>query len=370
MKIETRPDTTCVASAAALERIGATSVAVLMGGGSSEREVSLWSGAAVLGALRAAPETGERRGPARVHAVELAPDGRWIVEGRAQSALEALDRLGGDCLYFLALHGGKGEDGTIQGLLEALGRAHTGSGVEASALCMNKQATRLVLREAGVSVARGRLVLPGEWRARRSAVLEELARLSTSGYSVKPNRGGSSVATALLDGPELLAPSVEAVFATGDDALVEQRIRGAESTCGVLGNRGAALRALPPVEIVPKAGRFFDYEEKYSKSGAEEHCPPRSLEPHTVERIRELACRAYGAAGCDGYARIDFMIPRANDGAVGEPVALEINTLPGMTARSLLPLAAGTEGLSFRRLCLEILGLALDRAAARAGWDA
>lgn len=338
-------------------------VAVLMGGTSSEREVSLRSGDAVARAL-AEPDAGTS-GPVRVRRVELASDGRWIVDGRADGALEALRALPASTVFFLALHGGRGEDGTVQGLLDALGRVHTGSGVEASALCMNKHLTRLALADAGVRVARGRLVTPAEWRSRREALLVEFSRLSTTGFSVKPNRGGSSVATSLLDQPEGLASAIETVLATHDDALVEERILGAESTCGVLGNRGGELRALTPVEIVPKSGRFFDYQEKYSDGGAQEFCPPRSFHPNTIARLRALAARAHAAAGCDGYSRVDFMIPRDASGTEGEPVALEINTLPGMTARSLLPLAAGVEGLSFRALCVEFIALALERAAAR-----
>jgi D-alanine-D-alanine ligase len=225
---------------------------------------------------------------------------------------------------------------------------------------MDKHATRLVLRDAGVSVAAGRRIQAHAWRTRSAELLAEVSALSTRGYSVKPNRGGSSVATFLLDGPAELERSIEAVLATGDDALVEQRIHGGETTCGVLGNARGELVALPPVEIVPKDGRFFDYQEKYSAGGAAEHCPPKSFSPETCARIQARALQAFRAAGCDGYARIDFMIPRDDAGRAGEPVALEINTLPGMTARSLLPLAANAAGLSFRALCLEILALALE----------
>lgn len=349
--------------AAVRARIAACDVVVLMGGASSEREVSLWSGAAVARALAAEPEPGEARGPARVHAIEITDDGAWNFGGRRASAAELVRELGPRSVYFLALHGGAGEDGTWQGCLSALGACHTGSGVGASALCMDKHATRLVLREAGVHVAAGRRVQAQEWRARRAELVSELAALSTRGYSVKPNRGGSSVATFLLDGPAELERSIDTVLATGDDALIEQRIHGGETTCGVLGNARGELVALPPVEIVPKAGRFFDYQEKYSAGGAAEHCPPVSFSPATVALVRERALQAFRAAGCDGYARIDFMIPRDEAGREGEPVALEINTLPGMTARSLLPLAARTAGLSFRVLCLEILALALARSA-------
>jgi D-alanine-D-alanine ligase len=112
---------------------------------------------------------------------------------------------------------------------------------------------------------------------------------------------------------------------------------------------------------VPKAGRFFDYEEKYSASGADEHCPPITIGAATCARVQEIGLRAFRAAGCEGYARVDFMIPRARGTADGEPIVLEINTLPGMTARSLLPRAAAEAGIGYRELCLEILRLAVER---------
>ena len=132
-------------------------------------------------------------------------------------------------------------------------------------------------------------------------------------------------------------------------------------TVPVLGEPDGGVRALTPVEIVPKAGRFFDYEEKYSAGGATEHCPPKSLDDATCAILRELGERAHEAAGCEGYSRVDFIVPQLEDGRQGPPVALEINTLPGMTSRSLLPMSAAHAGLSFRALCLRLLELALQR---------
>jgi len=329
--------------------LSTSTVAVLLGGRSGERDVSLKSGAAVLRAL-----TGDAL--ARVVALELEPDGRWQLEGRSLTALEALAALPRGTLVFLALHGGEGEDGTIQGLLQTQGFVHTGSGVGASALCMHKQHTRAVLAASGLRVARGRLVHHHEWSAGRARLLPELAALSTTGFVVKPNRGGSSVDTFVLDGAEGLEARIARVLESGDQALVEERLQGIETTCAVLGNASGELRALPPVEIVPKPGRFFDYEEKYSAAGAQEFCPPRSIPDATAQQLCELALRAHRAAGCDGYSRTDFFVPPE-----GEPVVLEINTLPGLTDRSLLPLSASVAGLAFPELCLELLALALER---------
>jgi D-alanine-D-alanine ligase len=343
--------------------LAACEVVVLYGGRSSEREVSLLSGAAVLAALaqRALPEG--LRGPAHTFAVEIESSGAWCVDGERLTPAAALERLPRGAVFFLALHGGEGEDGSIQGLLATQDRTHTGSGVRASALCMNKHATKHVLAAAGIEVARGRLVHPREWSRERVRVQGELCVFGEAGWSVKPNFGGSSVATFLIHDEHELGPAIERVFATGDLALVEARLSGSETTCGVLGNERGELLALTPVEIVPKQGRFFDYEEKYSASGADEFCPPRSLSAASTARLRELAERAHRVAGCDGYSRTDFFVRRDGQGRECEPVALEINTLPGLTARSLLPKAAAALGWSLRDLCLEILAFAIERRA-------
>ncbi len=340
-------------------RLRDRAVAVLHGGRSSEREVSLKSGTAVLAALR---DQGDGAGPADVIEVEILADGAWRLNGEPHAPEEALTRLPRDVVFFLALHGGEGENGTIQGLLASTGRAHTGTGVAGSALCMKKSWTRAVLAQAGVAVAPGRTVDPPEWGRDRARLARELRALSRTGWAVKPDSGGSSVATFVLEPDADLERAVDAVLATGDRALVEARVRGIECTVPVLGDPAGGVRALMPVEIVPKAGRFFDYEEKYSAGGATEHCPPCSIDAATCAVLRELGERAHAAAGCEGYSRVDFIVPQTQDGRLAPPVALEINTLPGMTSRSLLPLAAAHEGLSFRALCLRILELACQRA--------
>jgi D-alanine-D-alanine ligase len=347
--------------ARASDRVARANVVVLMGGRSSEREVSLRSGAAVAAALGAPADANDRRGPAVVTRIEIDADGRWCLDGERVEAGVAIAKLGPDTFYFLALHGGQGENGTLQGLLEAHDRYYTGSGVEASALCMNKHATRLVLQAAGLSVAPAHLVTSLRWRVARAAELSAIAQFGASGVSVKPNRGGSSVSTFLVEHAGEIPNAIERVLATGDSALVEAWVRGTEATCAVLGNASGELRALPPVEIVPRGDRFFDYEQKYSDQGADEYCPPRGLSAATTARLAALSSLAHHAADCDGYSRTDFIVPRGADGAELEPVVLEINTLPGMTARSLLPRSAATAGHSLRELCLEILELALRR---------
>lgn len=352
------------AARASLAELARRDVAVLSGGTSSEREVSTWTGAAILRGLRSPRGDEEPAGPRAVHAVEIDADGRWRVGDERLAPGAALERFGPRCVWFLALHGGAGENGTIQGLLASHGLAHTGSGVRASAVCMDKHLTRLVLADAGVRVARGRAIDARAWRERRGELASELRDLAARGACVKPVHGGSSVATFLLADARELESAIERVLATGDDALIEERVRGIETTCGVLGNAVGELRALTPVEIVPKDGRFFDFQQKYDAQGADEFCPPRIVTADACAAIRDDALRAFRAAGCAGYARIDFIVPRDDAGAFGRPVALEINTLPGMTDRSLLPQAARVDGLSFRALCLELLALALEPGAA------
>jgi D-alanine-D-alanine ligase len=344
--------------------VARATVAVLCGGRSSERAVSLVSGAAVLAALRERAGASDFRGPARCVGIEIEPSGAWSVEGERCAPASAIASLPGDALFFVGLHGGEGENGAVQGLLETCSRRFTGSGVGASALCMDKHATRLVLADAGLTVSPARVVDAPRWNGGRAEVLRDLAALSPDGWAVKPNCGGSSVATSLVLRAEDLPRAVERALATGDRALVERRIRGIEATCAVLGNAGGELRALTPVEIVPHAGRFFDWEEKYSARGAAEHCPPENLSTGICAHLRDLAIRAHRAAGCDGYSRTDFIVPEGPAGA-REPVLLEINTLPGLTPRSLLPKSAATDGLAFRDLCLEILALAVERQARR-----
>ena len=344
-------------------RLRAAEVAVLMGGVSGEREISLRSGASIARALR---DGADGRGPARVHEVEIDADGAWRVEGKPLAPEVALARFPKACVWFLALHGGAGEDGTTQGFLSTAGRTHTGSGVGASALCMSKSWTRDVLRAAGLSVAPGLVIDAHAWSTTRDSLLQRIAAFGAGGLAVKPDGGGSSVATTILRAGGDVQVAIDRAFGAGARVLVEARIEGVEATCGVLGGRQDLPRALTPVEIVPHDGRFFDYDEKYSAAGAAEHCPPLSIGEATCERIRDAAVRAFRATHCAGYARVDFMVPHPGSGpldtpAVPAPVVLEINTLPGMTDRSLLPLAAAQSGLGYRDLCLEILRLALER---------
>lgn len=335
-------------------------LAVLRGGSTGEREVSLTTGAAVGKALA---ERGHR-----VLDVQLAADGAsWRCGEASGSPLE----LFAGCLsevdvFWIALHGGDGEGGALQGLFETLGLVHTGSGVAASALCMDKLASLRFLGQEGLRTAAHVLFLERPYRESEEAargLLDHARSLpgAEHGLSIKPRRGGSSVATFLLGPDELagpaLAAAIEAVFDVGDDALVEARVVGVEVTCPVLDGPDGVPVALQPVEICPKPGRFFDYDEKYSEGGADEFCPPRSIDSGTIELVQKLALRAHVSSGCRGYSRTDFIIPQADQDPT--PVVLEVNTLPGMTPRSLFPLSASQAGLDFGELCERIAAAAI-----------
>lgn len=332
-------------------------VVLLSGGASGEREVSLATGRGVRAALEQPPAESATLRVSEVRAVEIERDGRWLVGGEALDAPRAIERLGEVDVFFLCLHGGAGEDGTVQGLLASAGRRHTGSGVRASALCMDKLALRGLAREHGLRVAPGAYVDAGRWREQRLVERARLVSISRSGWVVKPRCGGSSVDTGVVHDLAGLEGAIERVLASGDDALVEARVVGVELSCGVLEDEQGELRALTPIEIQPRDGRFFDYEQKYSAEGAREVCPPVSVDARTLGRVRSLAARIHRLAGCSGYSRADFIVPRLGPG-FGEPVLLEVNTLPGLTERSLLPQEAAVDGIDYAQLCLRILSAA------------
>ncbi len=368
----------------------AVRVAVIGGGASGEREVSLATARGVRGALSAAPDgalheaaratalepASDATAPSAeeldalrvldVLAIELETDGRWSFDGRTLDAAAALDALRDIDVFFLCLHGGAGEDGTLQGLLSASGRRHTGSGVRASALCMDKLALRGLARECGMRVAPGVCLGAGDWRTQRPAELARALSISRSGWVVKPRCGGSSVDTAIVHDAKALSLAIERVLAGGDDALVEARVDGVELSCGVLEGANGS-RALTPIEIQPRDGQFFDYEQKYSTQGAREVCPPENVDARSLRRVQALAERIHRSAGCRGYSRTDFIVPRSTSSAgetlFGEPVLLEVNTLPGLTERSLLPQEAADAGIGYRELCLRILAAALRAPA-------
>jgi D-alanine-D-alanine ligase len=349
-------------------------VAVVMGGPSSERGISLRSGEAVLRAL-------DRKKYA-ILPVDIRPDGTWSLPapasaeepaaspapgaGSAPGGL-ALDRVQTVLaraaeersvdLVFVALHGKFGEDGTLQGLLESAGLPYTGSGVLASALAMDKARAKAMVASAGLRVPRGACVDRERWRTDRAGSLADLAGEPGFPAFVKPPGGGSSIGAGPADDARQLELRVDEVFSLGETAaLVEERLVGREVTCAVLGNRGRPVRTLPPVEIVPKGRPFFDYTAKYDPAACEEVCPAR-LTAGERARVEDAAVAAHRALGCDGMSRSDFIL------VDGEPVYLETNTIPGLTENSLCPRAARAAGIPFKRLLDLLVDMALERGA-------
>ncbi len=309
-------------------------VAVLYGGRSAEREVSLMSGERVLQALRA-------RG---VDAFGFDP---------AEQSLDRLPALGAQRV-FIALHGRYGEDGTVQGALELLGLAYTGSGVLASALAIDKHMTKRLWHCEGLPTPQWRLVQSLE-QAREAALALGLPLI------FKASHEGSTLGLARADTPA----GVDAAYAEAaryDSAvLAESFIAGDEVTCAVLGE-GEQARALPLVRIQAPGGNY-DFQHKYYSDDTRYLCPAQLPEGEEAA-IAALVLRSYRALGCRGWARADVMI-RASD---RKPFLLEMNTSPGMTGHSLVPMAARAAGIGYEDLCLHILaGARLDQAPRTAG---
>lgn len=297
----------------------ALDITVMLGGPSAEREVSLRSGAAVAAALRSLG-----------HSVyELDPkESSWNLPARTD-------------VVFLALHGTYGEDGTVQARLEELGVPYTGCGPEASRVAFDKVVTKQRCLDTGVPTA-------------RFTVLKSAAARWPTGWHppivLKPVRQGSSVGLQFVERIEDWHRALVEALRYDSEVLLEEKIEGRETTVGILGHK-----ALPVVEVRPKQGAY-DYRNKYT-AGATEYFCPASFDAATTARIQEAGLGAFHAVGGRDYARVDVMV-RPN----GQPVVLEVNTLPGMTETSLLPKAAAAAGLSYPALCQKMIDLALQRA--------
>lgn len=299
-------------------------VAVLLGGLSSERDVSLGSGRALVRALQA-----------RGHDVVEIDVGRDLPRQLEDAGAE---------VAVIMLHGTYGEDGCVQGMLEVLDIPYSGSGVAASALCMDKVRTKRLLAQAGIPTADDVVLGPGEWR---DAVLP-----FEPPVVVKPAEEGSSVGCTIVDEASDYGAALMTAGRWGR-VLVERFHPGPEVTVAVLDGV-----ALPPVEIRPNEG-FYDYANKYT-SGRTNYICPAEIDPGCVERIQGMAVEACGELGVRGVARVDFML-----GGGDEPIVLEVNTIPGMTELSLVPMAAREAGMSFEDLAERILeGAALHSEAA------
>ncbi len=308
-------------------------VGVLFGGRSSEREVSIMSGTGVLNALRA-------RG-VDAHAFDPATQSL----GELETA--KFDRV------FIALHGRGGEDGSIQGVLETLRIPYTGSGVQASAIAIDKVFTKRIWETHKLPTPRYRVIESAD-RAHLNEVADEL-RLP---LVVKPPNEGSTIGISRVRGYSGMGEAFKLARQYDDVVLAEEFIDGQELTCAILG-QGSQAEALPLVEIrAPDAN--YDYHNKYFGEETKYLCPA-PIDAALSETIRNLSVRAYNALGARGWGRIDIMLSRRND-----PYLLELNTSPGMTSHSLVPIAARATGISYEDLVLRILSLAaLDQRPMR-----
>jgi D-alanine-D-alanine ligase len=313
-------------------------VAVLMGGASAEREVSLMSGNGVLQALLG-------RG---VDAYAFDPAERDLLELKR----ETFSRC------FIALHGRFGEDGTVQGALELLGIPYTGSGVMASSMAIDKVMTKRVLLAEGLPTPRYVLLRKGAYDGAAVAALVDELGLP---LIVKPAREGSSIGLTKVTERSALAAAVALAGQLDADILCEQFIDGDEVTCPVLGT-GSQARALPVIRIVAPEGNY-DYQNKYF-TNTTKYLVPCGLPAGEEQAIQQLVLEAFNTLNCRGWARADVMI----DKATRKPYLLEINTSPGMTSHSLVPMSARADGLSYEDLCLAVLRTAsLDYSVAKGG---
>jgi D-alanine-D-alanine ligase len=359
-------------------------VAVLVGGASAEREISLASGKMIADHLprdryepilldtlalmarnpRLSPELRERaqalvtrRSDALPEPEDAALPSAFQDQARsaaaaAAPATEALALTGGARavdVAFIGLHGAYGEDGTLQGMLELLGIPYVGSGVLASALAMDKAMAKKMMEAEGIPTPRGIRLGRAAFHEDRPAALR-LAESAGVPAVVKPSRQGSSIGMSLVTRSDELAAALAEAFQYDSELLVEERVLGTELTVGVIGNR--ELTALPVVEIVSKRA-FFDYRAKYDPELSEEICPARLPDEVTLA-AQDLGLRAHRALGCRGLSRTDMIL--------GERglVVLEVNTLPGMTMSSLLPKAAAAAGIPFGELLHRLVQWALE----------
>ena len=312
-------------------------VGVLYGGRSAEREVSLMSGEGVLAALRARGIDAHGFDPARQNLAQLAEQG--------------YDRV------FIALHGRYGEDGTLQGALEQLGIPYTGPGVMACALSMDKTMSKRVWLAHGLPTPRFMVLEKESDAARLDAAVAELGLP----LMLKAPHEGSTIGISKITAAEEMRAGFDNCARYDDTVLAEEFISGRELTVPVMG-AGRDARALPIVEIRAPQGNY-DYEHKYFSDETQYLCPA-PLDATLSARIQSLAVEAYRALGCSGWSRVDFML-RAGDDA---PFLLEINTSPGMTGHSLVPMSARAAGVSYEDLCIDILRLARLDLKPTPGW--
>ncbi|MFC1884622.1 D-alanine--D-alanine ligase [Thermodesulfobacteriota bacterium] len=303
-------------------------VAILAGGWSSEREVSLKSGAAVYDAL-----------DRKKYDVTM-----YDPRDNLEALFQKRDKID---IAFILLHGQYGEDGRIQGLLDILGVPFAGSGVLACAMALNKKISKAQYRSVGITVAKDIII-----EKDNAYLVSEILQNIGSKVIVKPVSEGSSMGISICDGEEEIMKGISNAFNFDREVMVEEYIDGKEITCGILGFN--KLETLPLIEIVPNAKYdFFDYEAKYTNGATDEICPAKVSE-EIAEKAREYARTAHLALGCSLWSRTDMIV---NGDTIN---VLETNTIPGMTENSLFPLAARKAGMSLSRLADRMIELSLE----------
>jgi D-alanine-D-alanine ligase len=312
-------------------------IAVLMGGQSLERDVSLISGKRVCDAL-------EAKGY-RVLALDVTPDLVTTLRSERPDAV------------YIALHGKYGEDGTVQELLEFLGIPYTGPGVTASALAWDKALSKRLFRAEGVPTPAWVTFTAAAFKQMGAATALDLVPGAVGGFPVvvKPAKQGSALGLTKVDGPEGLAEALLTALSYGDTAIVEKWIDGRELAVSVVDGPSGEARVFPPVEMEPKSG-LFDFSAMYTPGETDYYVPARLDEP-TMAEVTGMAARVHGLLGCERVSRVDMVV-----GGDGVPYVLEVNTSPGMTETSLLPMAAASAGLDFQELVGHLVRSTLDAA--------
>lgn len=303
-------------------------IAVLMGGKSNEREISLKSGKAVYQSLK----------DAGFVAVPID-----IIEEDAGAIVADIKGLGAD-IAFIAMHGRFGEDGTLQEILESAAIPYTGCGPRASRLAMDKVASREVFLEHGISVPRSR-VFEDELLSKIN--LDDLADLGFP-LVVKPAAAGSSIGVSIVNNQGDLIQALESAFSHDKRIIIEEYLEGRELTVGILEEE-----PLPVIEIIPKI-KFFNYQAKYTL-GMTDYIVPAKIAGELSKKVQQVALSAYKSLGCQAFSRVDMILKNNL-----MPYVLEINTIPGLTKMSLLPKAAGVANISFLELCLRLISLAVS----------
>ena len=308
---------------------------VLMGGMSTEREISLKTGAAVAAGLREAGHD--------VSTYDFSPE-----PGRGVRDLVTSDELAASEVVFIALHGGEGEDGRIQALLDLVAKPYTGSGVLASALCMDKTLSKILFERYGIPTPAWFEISA---REARSGALEKISGIGGFPAVVKPVDQGSTIGISIVEDESGLEAGITLAEEYSRRLIFERYIPGRELSVAIVGEQ-----VFPAIEIVPEDG-FYDYERKYTKGKSSYHCPA-DIDESLSKRILGEAFMAYKALGCAGFARVDLRL-----GGDGAPYFLEINTIPGMTETSLVPMGAAVSGYSFSELVDTIIKDALKSRA-------